>query len=159
MLLVQLQSQLSEDDDIYVVSPDKKGVGIVKQYGSTRSTILVEVSKCDWQKALAFAWQSMIENKQDGILCLSENLIISSTFIANLKRAIKSDFDILSPHIIFNPYNHFPNEFRWYNHPATAEEGKAYHECMYIKNGKSHDSINTGIFAEKVVLLTNTPNP
>ena len=120
-LLVNLQPQLDENDHIYVVdtSPDKSGLEIVKMYGSNRAVVMCETSNpCGIYKAWNFGIQSMMENKQEGILILNDDVLLSTTFIANLKKAHK-----LSRHLALVPATPSRNwvsqkldpNFKWYS--------------------------------------------
>lgn len=121
-LLVQLQPQLHTDDDIYIVdsTPERSGVEIARLYGSTRCYIFVEVGKYDSYQAIGFGMQNCKENGQKGFLVMSSRLVISQTFIANLKKAIKKGFKVISPTVIETPYHQMPQNFQWYN-PSTTE--------------------------------------
>lgn len=160
VLLVQLQPQLSEDDDIYIVdsSPNREGLRLAKLYGSTRCYIFVEVGKYDWKDAWEFALQNMKENKQEGLLHLSEDLVISSTFISNMKKAAKSEFKIIYPIIWGIPYSKFPPDFRWYNSPKPVVNAKLNGisiTCFYQK-AESGEKIGL-LDSETVVLIPTNP--
>lgn len=157
VIITQLQPQLSEDDDIYIVdsSPNREGLRLSKLYGSTRCYIFVEVGDYPWDKAFGFAQQSMKENKQDGILCLSEDIVVSHTFISNVKRAAKLGFGTVYPSFLKLPYPQFPNSFTWYNPPVKKLEKAVFffNHCFYQKadaNGL------TGVFREETVVLLPT---
>lgn len=155
VLLTQLQPQLSQDDDIYVVdiTPNRKGVDVVNRYGSSRCYIFVEVGDYSFEQAEQFALENMQENKQEGLLVISENAIISSTFIANIKRASKLDCDIFSPAVISASYVRFPSSFKWYNQPVSslARVGDYSNNCYYRKADKTNE--NKGFFAGEVVVV------
>jgi hypothetical protein len=138
ILLVQLQPQLKEEDDIYIVdaTPNREGLRLAKLYGSTRCYIFVEVGDYDWKTAYNFAEQNMFNNKQEGILHLRENLIISSTFISNMKKAAQSEYGIIYPVLIGVPYERFPSDFKWYNSAKTVKDAKVKGitiTCFYKK--------------------------
>lgn len=101
-LLVSLQPQLHPDDDIYVVdmSKDLSGLRLAGLYGSTRCYIFVEKAfGIDADDAIRRGFENMKENKQDGILAISDRCVISSTFVANIKKALK----------VCNHYRFVPN--------------------------------------------------
>lgn len=125
-LLVNLQPQLHPDDDIYVIdfSRGKSAVDIVKKYGSTRCYIFVEVANnsATDEDIIKFGLQSMKENKQEGALLLYPTSVIATTFVANLKKAIKKGFDIL----FFNSLASLemnPN-FKWFTPLPHIVEGR-----------------------------------
>lgn len=116
VLLTQLQSQLSQSDDIYIYDPTPKrsGLTIARLYGSSKCYIFVEVGNLSYIEALQTGWQSCRENSQDGLLVIDENCVISNTLIPNIKKASES-FDIISPIVIKTPYPQMPSEFKWHN--------------------------------------------
>lgn len=122
VLLTQLQPQLSENDDIYIVdsTPTRNALKIAKLYGSTRCYTFVEVGDYTQDQAVEFARQSAIENKQSGLLVINENAIISSTFIGNLKRTFDLNFSTIQPQILKTIYPQMPAEFKWYNPPTQS---------------------------------------
>lgn len=155
VIITQLQPQLAESDDIYIVdaSPGKKGVTVANQYSSTRCYIFVEVADCSFEIALKYALQSMVENKQEGLLVLSDRCVISSTFISNLKRVAGCDFFCLSPKVYTNPYERLNQNFRWYNPPNnTIEKAPDFDpRCFYIKEATNKDC---GLLANELVVYT-----
>ncbi len=155
VLLTQIQPQLSEDDDIYVVdtTPNREGLRLAKLYGSTRCYIFVEVGKYSWAEAYMFAYRNMQENKQGGILSLHENLIISSTFISNIKKASGLGYDVVIPRILKTPYPQLPSSFTWYN-PPVKKVVKSFiksTDCFYARADKDNEEI--GYFKEETVVL------
>lgn len=117
VLLVQLQMQLSPSDDIYVVG-DKQTVETVKRYGSSRSYIFVEVGDYSFSEAVKFAKQNMIENKQEGLLVIDENCIISATLIQSMKRCER---DLLKYQVFCPIITQMSPNFRWFAHPLEID--------------------------------------
>lgn len=118
VLLSQLQPQLHPDDDIYIVdaSPNKDALKLAALYGTTRCYIFVELTK--YRNALEYGIQSMVENNQEALLFLKEDCFISSTFIANIKKAVDSPYQLISPRVYKNPYPKMDTNFKLYN-PTT----------------------------------------
>jgi hypothetical protein len=158
-LLVGLQSQLHPKDDIYVVdsSKDRSGAKIALLYGTTRCYIFVEVGNYTTEQAKKFGVQSAIENKQEGILMISDRCVISRTFISNLKKAIEFDYAYLCPEVRVLPYPKMDTNFQWFN-PTTlkvkevkSKQNYCYYETLTPKNKK------TAIFENEVcVVLPDT---
>jgi len=130
VLFTQLQPQLATSDDIYVVGRHD-ALPIVKQYGSSRCFVFVEVGDYSKEEAIKFAFDNMKQNKQKGLLVIDERCVISQTFIANFKKAIKLfPESCLSP----NTIHKMTSNFKWYN-PSTK---KSYivlrndKECYYL---------------------------
>jgi len=91
-LLVSLQPQLHPDDDIYIIdmTKDLSGVKIAALYGSTRCFIFVETAPdIDTKEAIQRGIESMKENKQECGLVITERCVITNTFVANMKKALK----------------------------------------------------------------------
>lgn len=156
-LLGLLQPQLSQDDDIYVVdsTPNRDGLKLATLFGTTRSYIFVEVGDYSYEQAFNFAFQNMAENKQDGLLAISDQCVISTTFITNLKKAIVSGFAILYPQIREIPYKRMDSNFQWFC-PVTAEVVKAdindaTPHCAYFAADKKYS--DSGIFKNEVVVV------
>jgi hypothetical protein len=168
-LLVGLQPQLTTNDDIYIIdsSADRSGLKIAALYATTRSFVFVEVAKpgLDLDTAENAGIQSMAENKQEGVLILSENTVISQTFIANLKKATtRGIFDVLIPKIIQTPYFKMDSNFQWFNPPTTEVKDMDPKEmvggCYYInKNGLAimdgtvKSPISIGRFENETVII------
>lgn len=161
VLLATLQPQLHPDDDIYVIdtSKEKLALKIAAIYGTTRCYIFVETAK--YEDSLKFALQSMAENKQQGLIFLSEDCFISSTFILNMKKLIKSHYEIVSPRVYQNPYHKMDNNFKYYN--PTAEKISPAEDfskqCFFI-NDKPAEPVVEGyglLENEYVLVLKNTP--
>lgn len=154
-LLVSLQRQLNESDDIYVVdsSSDREGFRLAKLYGSTRSFIFIEVGDYTYKQAWNFGRQNQLENKQDGFLAISEDAVISDTFISNVRRVIKMGVSVACPLIHEAPYPLFPNSFSWYN-PVVKNlvDGEISDKVFLLSDGGK-----AGVFAEEIVVLL--PNP
>lgn len=120
-LLVSLQPQLHPDDDIYILdlSRTKTAKELVLKYGSTRCYIMVEPTDKPISDAVKFGLQSMKENKQEGALLLLPNSVVSTTFIANLKRAAShDDWDVLVPRVSF--HERMDANFTWFCPPTTT---------------------------------------
>lgn len=152
--LTSIQPQLAETDDIYVIdrTPDREGWNLVKKYGTSRSTIYTEVGSFDRAKCEEIFKERAIQNKHIGILFL-ENVLVATTFIANLKKAISmSEYSILSPEILFNRDILNPN-FSWYNPPTRfVSMCNDYTERIYWLSMDIGSGV--GLFDnEKVVLL------
>lgn len=155
ILLVQLQPLLSESDDIYIVdsSPNREAVRLSKLYGSTRCYIFVEVGNYTWEKAYTFAWQNMMENSQEGILCISEDAVISQTFISNMKKAAKLG-KVICPMILETPYPQLPNNFKWYNPPVKQlKPGVTTSLSCFYKSADAKQDKIVGILEEEIVVV------
>lgn len=123
-LLVNLQPQLSSEDIIYVVdtSPEKSGLKIAKMFSSSRCITLV-----DWQPRTIYqAWnagiRSAYENNQEGVLFLNDDVLLSMTFIKNLKNALKTKADAYVPN---TPEDYYKSDrlnpnFKWFS-PMNTE--------------------------------------
>ena len=136
VLLATLQPQLHPDDDIYIIdtSPDKLALKIATLYGTTRCYIFVEPAP--YEKSLQYGIQSMVENKQKGLIFLGEDCFISSTFIFNMKKLIDSNYEIASPRVYENPYHKMDPNFKYYN-PTKEELTKSDNfssHCFFINN-------------------------
>ncbi len=134
VLLAQLQPQLNPDDDIYILdsSSDRSALKLAALYGTTRSYIFVEIGP--YGKALEAGLESMADNNQHALLFLNENCFISSTFVANMKKAIDSPYQIVSPRVYRNPYHKMDSNFKLYNSPirelVEAEDFNA--DCFLL---------------------------
>lgn len=125
-LLVSLQPQLHPDDDIYIVdmSLERSAKNIVLAYGSSRCYIFVEPTTERGASAVLFGLQSMKENRQEGALIIEETCIISTTFIANLKKAVQwkdknnKGFGFLVPKIVTMPHMVMDANFKWFGAPT-----------------------------------------
>jgi hypothetical protein len=136
VLLSTIQPQLHPDDDLYIIdcSPDKLGLKIATIYGTTRCYIFVEPTT--YENSLRFGIQSMVENKQQALIFLSEDCFISSTFIFNMKKFIKSHYEIGSPRVFENPYHKMDTNFKYYN-PTSGKITSAENfssQCFIINN-------------------------
>jgi glycosyltransferase involved in cell wall biosynthesis len=127
VVLTQLQPQLKPTDSIYIIdtSDDERGVMIAQMYGSRRLPIAIEVAKTtiyqSWNRAIEF----MLDNKDDGILMINDDLLFSSTFIANLKRASElADYDALVPTapVGYMPTKRLSDSFDWFNTYTTTNK-------------------------------------
>lgn len=151
-LLVQLQPQFSSSDDIYIVdvTPDRKGLSLVKLYGTSRSYIFVEVGRYSKSEAIDFGIQSAKENKQSGLLVIDQNCIISQTFISNIKKV--KDYSVISPIVIKTPYPQMPSDFKWYN--SSNQSIKEFPTfslfCYYIN---FDNSSKMGVLLNETVII------
>lgn len=142
-LLVALQPQLHPDDDIYIIdtTKDLSGLKIAGLYGSTRCYIFVEKAPgIDFQEAVKRGVQNMKENKQDSALVLTDRCVITTTFVANMKRALKkcnhctlfpAHMDVLGDRMDAN--------FSWYGSSQTTIEdvedlSEVTKQCKLIRN-------------------------
>lgn len=122
-LLVNLQPQLTADDIVYIVdnSTDKDGLKLAEMYGGSRSLILVEVGNFNIYQSWNIGIQSMIENKQEGILILNDDVLLSYTCISNLKKAHKLTHHLClvtkTPTRFWSSNKLDPN-FNWFNSPT-----------------------------------------
>jgi hypothetical protein len=115
-LLTQLQPQLDQKDDIYIldVSKQRDALKIAKLYGSSRCLILVEPGNYTTEEGLKYAEEFANKNGHKQMMFLPDNSVISTTLIPNFKRGIKLA-EMHKPQIIESPYPNMPSEFRWYN--------------------------------------------
>ncbi len=88
-LLTNIQPQLEATDLIYIVdtSINRSGLEIARMYSSSRCITLVEVGEYTIYQAWNFGIEAMLENKQEGILILNDDVLLSQTCIANIKKA------------------------------------------------------------------------
>lgn len=153
VLLTALQPQLSTDDDIYIIDASGKGIApkIATMYGTTRNYIFVETTS--HPNFLEYGIQSMVDNKQEALLYLDENCFISSTFIANMKKTIKSEYEIISPQVFENPYYKMDSNFTFYNPPnlVLKECSEFNHKCFLLTRDGTKDYAT--LENEKVVIL------
>lgn len=167
--MVNLQPQLHTSDDIYIIdaSKDRSGLKIATLYGTTRCYIFVELRKTI-DKAEKAGFESVLQNKQEGGLVLSENTLLSQTFISNLKKAIKlnrnSKYDALMPEIVKMPYPRMDQNFRWFNPPTKRLEPMSFKVSLegawYLKSESiKKDVWRVGVFEnEKIVVLSDNPS-
>jgi hypothetical protein len=162
VLLCQLQPQLHESDDIYIIdtSPDHLALKIATIYGTTRCYIFVEPTT--YENSLKFGIQSMVENKQEALLFLSEDCFISSTFILNMKKLIKSGYEISSPVVYENPYHKMDTNFKFFNPIKNVVIKRADNfspHCFMIvdKPPKPRRSAYGLLTNEYVLVMKNTP--
>lgn len=162
-LLLQLQPQLKSDDDIYVFdsSEDHDGVDLAKLYGSTRCVIFVEY---DWEDsditALQAADESAKKNGQRYLLVLTEDCVISATFISNLKRCFKFKYNMYYPINLRPAYRQFPTEFNWYNPPTKKLTPNFEHflDCYCVDRDIDLDSevpFSSACFENETVVILN----
>ena len=136
VLLATLQPQLHPDDDLYIIDTSKERLAlkIAAIYGTTRCYVFVEPAP--YEKSLQYGIQSMVENKQQGLIFLSEDCFISSTFIFNMKQLLKTSYEIGSPKVFENPYHKMDPNFKYYNPTkpviSTADNFSAH--CFFINN-------------------------
>jgi len=141
VLLNSLQRQLSTDDDIYIIDASEKKIApkIATLYGTTRNYIFVETTK--HPNYLKYGLQSMADNNQQALLYLDEDCFVSSTFIANMKKAIPSEYEIISPVVSENPFYKMNNNFKLYNSTENLlEESPDFnHKCFLITRDGEKD--------------------
>lgn len=154
-LLTNIQPQLSEDDDIYIIdsTQEKTGVKISALYGTSKSYIFVEVGEYSRYDAVKYGLESMVENKQDGALVLG-NVLVPQNFISNLKRACNhyTDYDLLVPEIHYIIYDVMDTNFRWNSRilkiPRVEQTNFLPAECFYIR-----ENVIEGYFHNKVAKM------
>lgn len=152
-LLINLQPQLSPNDDVYIVdsSKNRSGLKIAELYGTTRSYIFVEVGDYNIAQAFKFAVQSMTENKQEGILVISDQCIVPYTFIQSLKRASKTN-EVIAPRVSFS--NVMDPNFRWFSHPVKLGEQELDQEfCCYFKKTAINNPAKVSVLENEVVVV------
>lgn len=168
-LLVALQPQLHPDDDIYIIdmSKDLSGLKLAGLYGSTRCYIFVEKAhEIDFNEAVARGVQNMKENKQESALVISERCVITNTFVANMKKALKvcNHCTLFPAHLDVLPGDdRMDANFNWYGSSQTrileVENEEMFREltdqCKLIRNlpdGEGNHS--AGVVAnEQIVVL------
>lgn len=134
-LLVNLQPQLHPSDDIYIIdsSPDRSGVEIARIYGTTRCYVFVEVSDRKGLEAVTYGYESMRDNNQSGSLVIPPNVLISATFIQNLKKAITESYDVFYFNEVAIQGFVDPN-FLWYTKLPVIEPCKEKNtDFFYVK--------------------------
>lgn len=143
-LLANLQSQMSEDDILYIVddSPDKSGVTIAQMYASSRCVVICDVT--GGGKGIYHGWnyilQAMLDNKKDGALILNDDVVLAQTTIPNIKRAHGMTDDLAlvtkSPTREWNSKRFDPN-FKWFNKITSKDDIKPVKWmtgfCFYLK--------------------------
>lgn len=169
-LLVSIQPQLHPEDDIYILdmSKDRSGVKMAKTYGSSRCYIFVETFNKDTitEDAIAFGFQSMKENKQEGALIIEPNIIIPVTFIANLKKAIKLGHDVLFFKQSITPKDErMDANFKWFTPPPHLSPLRniylrnikcAYVHASIVNEGTSNiGATNPGYIDSELIVLTD----
>jgi hypothetical protein len=151
--LVNIQPQLAETDDIYVMdtSFDREGWEIVKKFGSSRSLIFTEFGNYDFDTCMKFWKQRAIKNGHNGILFL-DNVLLSTTFVSNLKRVIGSH-GVIIPEVLESKDTLNPN-FSWYGSPSEIRpfkyQGIQDNRCRYFHLTGFREVVS---FTEKVALL------
>lgn len=147
-LLVSLQPQLHPDDDIYIIdmTKDLSGVKLAALYGSTRCYIFVEAAKdIDTKEAISRGIESMKENKQESAIIISDRCVITNTFVANMKKALKmcNHCTLVPNHSDILPGNEkMDANFVWYGSSQTkiidvdSEEmfREVTDQCKIIRN-------------------------
>jgi hypothetical protein len=171
-LIMSLQPQLHPDDDIYVVdnTPDRSSLPIAKQYGSNRCYIFVEVTtEKDKRFMIQKGLQSMKENKHGGALIIEPGCVISTTFIANLKRAARQDLtaDFLSPFVSEPVDGVMDPNFKFFCPPTTEvadcpEDFLLSHAISFVRERAVNDEdytvdllrdIRVGVFVNELVVV------
>ena len=154
VLLTTLQSQLSSEDDIYIIdtSKNKEALKLATIYGTTRSYIFVEPTTLD--KALGVGLESMSDNKQEALIFLGENCFVATTFISNMKRAINSGYEIISPVVKQNQYYSMDNNFKFYNASGTRLKSQEnFNSNCYMVVSKEDNGKYALLENEYVVIL------
>lgn len=158
VLLSQIQPQLTTGDDIYIIdsSPTRDALKIATMYGTTRSYIFVEPTQIE--NSLEFGLQSMAENKQEATIFLNDNCFVSSTFIANMKKAIGSGYEIVSPRVKENLGYKMDNDFQFYHKttPVLTSQDDFNCNCHMIVNSEDNDKY-AQLDNEFVILLKPLP--
>jgi len=159
-LLVSLQPQLTASDDIYVLdlSVGKSAKEVVMLYGSTRCYILVEPTNKPREQALAYGMEYMRQNSHEGALIIDDNVVISTTLIANIKKAAKLDFNIIFPDYSIVT-DRMDSNFKWFGSPMSDTEpitdlyDPIKDSCVYVKNDVLGDLKPVRLLNELVVIL------
>lgn len=147
-LLVALQPQLHPDDDIYIVdmTKDLSGVKLAALYGSTRCYIFVESAPLiDDKEAIQRGIESMKENRQESALIITPRCVITNTFIANMKKALKmcNHCTLVPRHLDILPgHEKMDANFNWYGSSQTKiaevkteeEFRELTDQCKLIRN-------------------------
>ena len=166
-LLVALQPQLHPDDDIYIVDTTQNlsGLKLAGLYGSTRCYIFVEKAPgATFDEAVRYGIENMKGNKQESGLVLTERCVITNTFIANMKKALKAcNHCTLIPKHLEVIEDRMDNNFNWYgSSQIKIEEVKDISEhqlvlsqCKLIRNlpdGEGDHSLGV-VSNETIVIL------
>jgi len=154
-LLTNIQPQLSENDDIYIIdsTQDKRGVKLSALYGTSKSYIFVEVGDYSRYDAVKYGLENMVQNDQDGALVLG-NVLVPQTFISDLKRACNhyTDYDLFVPEIRYIIYDVMDANFKWhtpaFRTPNVEKTDFIPAECFYIRK-----NIVDGYFKHKVAKM------
>lgn len=164
-LLVSLQPQLHPDDDIYIIdkTPERSGLKIASLYGTTRCIIFVDTNNSfDREQAENAGFENCVQNKQEGALVLSPNLMISQTFVSNLKKAIRMKGElhhIIIPKLVSLPYPKMSSEFIWFALPTqelkTVGLSPEMDNCFYIDEFGISDKL---FYAGKMVRVGQFDN-
>lgn len=165
-LLVALQPQLHPDDDIYIVdmSKDLSGLKLAGLYGSTRCYIFVEKAPgIGFVEAVRYGVENMKGNKQDSALVLTERCVITNTFVANMKKALKAcNHCTLVPKYMEVLEDRMDANFNWYgSSQVKIEEVDDYGdhadilgECKLIRNLPDGEGDHTlGVVANETITL------
>jgi len=153
LTMALVQPQIAERDDIYIIdtTENREGLEIAKKYGTSKSVILTEVGDYSQRTSIDFFEEYAKNNGHKGILYL-KNVLISTTFVSSLKRAITlNKYKFLSPEALPNRERLNPN-FKWHCPPTRwVKECNDYiPRCLYV----SFTGKKTGRFTnEKIVLL------
>ena len=156
-LLVSIQPQLHPDDDIYIVDTTKnqEGVKLAKLLGSTRSFIFVEVAPEKSEiEALKYGFQNMKENKQEGALILPADCVISSTLVANFKKAKKTQYDMLFCRC--SVVDQMASNFKWFDPPPVVE-GVTPVRLVQIVSAEGPCYISSRVITEDYELKVTDP--
>lgn len=115
--------------------------------------------------AVEYGIESMVQNKQEGSLVISEDCVIPATFISSLKRAAKLEWDIIIPNTSVVEGGcrdaRMDSNFKWFGAPIpkmvevpTMEKLDELH-CFYIKNKDLKAPRKAFLINETVVVLPN----
>jgi hypothetical protein len=165
-LLVALQPQLHPDDDIYIVdmSKDLSGLKLAGLYGSTRCYIFVEKAPgITFTEAVARGVENMKGNKQESALVLTERCVITNTFVANMKKALKvCNHCTLVPRHLEVLEDRMDANFGWYgSSQIKIEEVDDYtdhiqilEQCKLIRNLPDGEGDHTlGVVANETIVI------
>lgn len=144
-LLVALQPQLHPDDDIYIVdmTKDLSGVKIAALYGSSRCHIFVETAPTiETKEAISRGLENMKQNEQESALVITDRCVITNTFVANMKKALKvCNHCTLVPAFLDTPYEKMDANFNWYGSSQAKvvdadpfEHTLILSQCKLIRN-------------------------
>lgn len=129
-LLCQLQPQLKSTDILYVIDTSglsvkdyNSGYYLTNLYTAGKHTTLVDTTPGtvyeSWNAGIDF----FVKHPSEGVLFLNDDIVISQTFIINLKRAIQlTDYEAYVPRTSDKNYitHSVSKQFQWYNQTLTS---------------------------------------